>query len=424
MKFNRLLTVLFGGVLAMLGTTSNAEALLASVKSTGMAGAATAYPQDTLSAAYNPAGFVEVGNRLDLGIAWAHYWGRTKIHGNTAPPFLGQINGTFNAYKTPNFYSPEFGVSKVFGCDCQFAYGWVLYNRNQSKTTYNVNFPLLGRTHLGLEYVHEQFGPVFAWKVNDCLNLGMSFNINGQRLKVNGLQNFANPRGSIEPNRVTNRGYSYSFGYGVTLGAQLHINPCLTLGFAFTPEVHMRRFKKYSGFLAKRGRFNLPEIWIAGIAWRFLPCATVAFDIQHDVWRRIPSIHHTLLHDGRLEQLGSKHGPGFGWRSRTYFRLGLDYALNDCWIVRAGWRFAPTPIRRTQTVVNSLTMEPLVEHVFTMGATWMYNSCQEASAFFAYGFEKKLKGKHSIPTGIPFFGGNADLQQNLFVFGLAWGWNW
>lgn len=424
MKLNPLFIAL-SAALALFAQASKAEALLAGVKGTGMAAAVTAYPVETLSAAYNPAGMVEIGNRVDLGLTWAHYRGHSRVHGNTAPPFIGKVNGNFKAYKTPNFYTVDVGVNKMLGCDCQYSVGFILYNRNQLKTTYRKPFPLVGRSHPGIEYVHEQLGPVFGWKVNDILNIGVSVNINIQRVKAKGLENLNNRLFSKHPGHVTNREYSYSSGVGVTVGAQWHVTPCLTMGVAYTPECKMRRFHKYSGFLAQGGRLNLPQIVIAGISWRFVPCATICFDVEHDNWRRIRSIHNPLLNDaGRLNLLGSKNGPGFGWRSRTFYRLGVDYALNDCWTLRAGYRFAPTNIRRTQTVINQLTLEPLVEHVATIGATYAINECNELNSFFAYGFQKRLKGKHSIPNGFPFFGGNADIRNIIYALGVSWGWNY
>lgn len=413
---NRILLTL-GAALGFLCHASTAHAIIASVKSTGMAATAVAYPQDALCAAYNPAGNAEIGDRLDFGITWAHDRGRATIRGNRLPI----ANGSFDGYKTKNFYSPDFGINKTFGCDCQYAVGFLVYNRNQSKTTYNTPFPLIGTSNLGLEYVHEELGPVFAWKVHDCLSLGLSVNINIQRLKVNGVQNFDNPVRSRFPGKVTNRGYSYSSGVGFTVGAQWHVYPTITLGLAYQNKTDMRRFKKYKGFIADRGSFDIPERWFAGIAWRVVDCVTLAFDVQHDRWSRIRALHNSLLDDGVLHQLGSKNGPGFGWVDQTFYRVGIDYAVSECLIVRAGYRHVNTPIRRSQTVVNQLTLDTLRD-VVTVGATYMFNECYEASTFFAWGFRHKVSGRNSIP--VTFGGGESDLKQQKYALGISFGWNY
>ena len=252
-------------------------------------------------------------------------------------------------------------------------------------------------------------------------------NINIQRARVKGLQNFDNAAFSKHPGHVTNRKYSYSSGVGVTVGAMWRVNPCLTMGVAYTPECKMRRFHKYSGFLAQGGRLNLPQIVIAGVSWRYHPCATVSFDVEHDNWRRIRSLHNPLLSaPGHVNLLGASNGPGFGWRSRTFYRLGFDCALSDKLILRTGWRFAPTQIRRSQTTINFLIMEPLTEHFFTVGGTYKVNECTELSSFFAWGFQKILKGEHSIPltvNGQPFGAGNTNLKNQIYALGVEWGRN-
>ncbi|KAF3361497.1 Uncharacterized protein PHSC3_001872 [Chlamydiales bacterium STE3] len=418
---NRILLTV-GAALGLLCQASTAEAIIASVKSTGMAATAVAYPQDALTAAYNPAGNAEIGNRLDMGITWAHDRGRATIRGNQAPPFIGTVNGSFNGYKTANFYSPDFGVNKTFGDDCQYAIGFLVYNRNQSKTTYNTAFPLIGTSHLGLEYVHEQLGPVFAWKVHDCFNVGVSLNYNIQRLKVNGVQNFDNAFRSKYPGHVTNRGYSYSSALGVTIGAQWKILPELTIGGVYQPETKMRRFKKYKGFIAQKGKFNIPERWLVGIAWRFMPCATLAFDVEHNRWRHIKALHNSLLNGDQIELLGSKKGPGFGWRNQTFYRVGVDFAVTDNLIVRAGFRHVNAPIPKKETVVNQLTLDT-VRDVITAGATYMFDECYEVSSFFAWGLRHHISGKNSIPN-TPFGGGEANLKQQKYALGISLGLNY
>lgn len=403
--------------------TAPAEALLASVKSFGMAGTAVAYPQDALAGAFNPAGHVDVDDRVDLGITWARDRGHCRIKGNLVPG----TDGKYNGYRTRDFYTPDFGINKRFGEEGEWAIGLLVYNRSFSKTTYKKPFALLGRTAPGLEYVHQTISPVLAYRINECHQVGITLNYMIQRIKADGMENFDNPLRSAAPGRVTNRGYNYSQGLGITLGWQWHLHPDVTLGLTYQPETSMRRFKKYRGFLASNGRFNIPTVYSGGIAWRFMPCAVVAFDVQHYSWKQIKALHNSLLNDGRLELLGSSNGPGFGWKSQTFYRVGVEYALSDEWTVRAGFRHVNMPIRSSQTVVNQLTLET-AEDFLTLGTTYQVSECAEVSAMFAYGFSKTLKGKGSIPPGSPlrggFGGGEADLQQNKFAFGLSLGFNY
>lgn len=394
---------------------SSMEAFLTSIKAVGMGGVAVAFPQDALVTAYNPAGMAEVGDRLDVGLHWAHYVGDAKVHGNAFPG----VNGRFYGYRTKDFYAPDIGYNKVIDCDGRLSLGIAVYNRQQSKTTYREPFVLLGTSRLSLEYIDEEVSPTISYKLTDCLDVGLSINYNLQRLKVNGLQNFDSPLHSKYPGHVTNRGYNYSSGVGVTLGVLWYFNNCISLGATYTPQTYMSRFHKYKGFLAHRGQFNLPALYSAGLAWKVLPCVTLAFDVQYQDWSRINALHNPLIHNNTIELLGSRHGPGFGWKPQIFYRTGINWDINDCWTVRMGYRHANAPVRPSQTVVNQFTLETLRD-VLTCGGTWRVACQHELSGYFAWGFRHQVKGKNSIPP--PFGGGEADISQQVTLLGISWGY--
>lgn len=426
MNMKRFLWTTLGAFTALMSHSSNAEALAASVKTFGMAGTGVAYAQDALAVAYNPAGMAWIGDRMDLGVHWTHDSGNTKIVGNIVPT----LNGNYKAYKTKNFYSPEFGINKTFGCDCEWSIGLAVYNRNQSKTTYNKPFGLVGTSNLGMEYVHETISPVLSYRLNDCHSFGITLNCMIQRLKANGIQNFDNARLSAHPGHVTNRGYSWSTGWGTTLGWQWKITNDITFGLTYQPKTKMKKFSKYNGFIAQAGKFDIPQVASAGIAWRFLECATLCFDVQYYDWKQIKALHNRLA-GGPVElaqdKLGSSNGTGFGWKSQMFYRIGVDFAVTESLIVRAGFRTTNRIIPKSQTVVNQLVLDT-VRNFATVGATYMINDCHEISSYFAWGFQEKIKGKGSIPEGLPpaagFGGGESNIKQQKYALGLAWGWNY
>ncbi len=423
---SRLLLSLAASTLSLL-CPAEVEGIVASVKSTGMAATAIAYPQDSLVAAYNPAGIIDVGDRIDLECTWSQDRGYARIKDNIIPG----VNGKFDAYRTKDFYSPAFGFTKQLGCNQ--AIGLVVYNRNFSKTTYSTNFPLFGTSDLGLEYLHETISPTYAIYLGGGHSIGISGDIMIQRMKLNGLENIAaSPFNlSSDPENLTNRGYSYAHGFTVTLGWKWQINEDLAIGLTFRPRTHMSHFHKYKGFLAQRGRLDIPQKIGAGICWRPLCCWTLCFDVEHIAWNNVRSLRNPLLPNLFESQLGRRDGAGFGFRNHTYFRFGTDYQVTDNLTVRAGFRYARTPIRSNQTAVNTLT-DDVTEAFLTFGATYAFewcNLCHEISAFYAHGFSKTVKGHHSIPPGLPppygfgFGGGDVDLHQEKDAAGLAWGIN-
>lgn len=409
----------------LCATTNQAHAFIAGGKAMGMAATGIAYPQDAYAGAFNPAGAVEIEDRLDLGFAWVREHGHADVKVANPPPIPG-VSGRFNAFSQPNAYNGDFGINKNFcsnicGQDWQWSAGLVVYNRDFQKTTYNKALPLLGTSKLGLEYLHEIISPLVSLRINESHTIGVSLDVNVRRIKVNGLQQFSNPLFSISPTHVTNKGYDYSGGVGATFGWKWEAYDHLTFGVTYRTKVKMSRLKKYKGFLAQEGRLNSPERWGVGLAYQFMPCATFTFDFEWINWQSIQALHNPLLHKGNLEQLGSANGPGFGFRNQALYRFGVDYAVNENWTVRAGFRHANAIFKKKSTTVNLLTCDT-VKNFVTLGATYAWNACNEITMFYAHGFENKIKGRNSIP---PMFGsGDVNLTESKDVLGISWGYRY
>lgn len=412
---NTLFTICFTWFVAF--STPSLHAFLASAKAAGMGLTGAAYPQDALAAAFNPAGATFVCDRADLGFSWDHYEGRALVSGS---PVAG-VNGSFNATHAKNFFSPDLGINKTF-CLCEdwdLAVGVVAYNRDFLKTTYGHAFPLLGRTKLKLELIREEVSPYIAVKFCDQHSLGISVNVVGQRLKVNGVENFDNTTFSSNPGHVTDKGYDYSYGVGVTFGWTSKICDWLTVGAAYTPRIRMGDSKSYSGFLAGK-HLDVPGNFVGGIAVSLFPCSTFTFDVQNLAWDKVRPLHNPLTSTNlTTTKLGDRDGIGFGWRNQTIYRFGLDYQFDDCLTVRAGYRFGKTPIRSSQTAVNLLTAETVEQYV-TVGATWTFCDCAELTAYYAHGFKNTVHGPNAIPTELG--GGNANLNEHRDVAGLSIGY--
>lgn len=421
------------GLLAALGLSNSAEGFVAGAKATGMAATGIAYPQDAFAGAYNPAGIVDVTDRLDFGFDWIQDRGHIRGRDNRSAPG-GQLNPFVNrqqdAFKTKDTYNGDFGINKTFctevcGNCLNFAVGLVGYNRDYQKTTYTSPLVLLGTTNAGLEYLHETFAPVFAFRINDCHSIGVSVDVQVQRTKVNGLQNFDNPVTSSHPGHVTNKGYAYAAGVGATIGWKWQISDYLSVGVTYRTKAKMSKFHKYKGFLAQNGLLNTPQKVGAGIAWKFLHCATIAFDFEWIDWHDVRALSNPLINSRApltppfITKLGTKYGPGFGFRDQYFYRVGIDYQINDQFIVRAGFRHANSPVRRSQTAVNVLTVDT-VEDIITVGATYTYNCRAEISIFYAYGFSNKIRGKNSIPAFLG--GGNIDLVESKDALGISVGY--
>jgi len=441
MRIRRTGCLLLVAIAAFSMSTQKAYALLAGTKTTGMAATSVSYPIDAFAGAYNPAAITILPDRVDLGLNWVHFKQDLNVHDNHS--ILNsifpnnQLNGHRNAARTPDVYVPEFGAVKHFcfdmcGCPIDLTAGLVVYNRNYLKTTYTRPIPLLGNTRPGLEFLHETVAPMVAIRLWEQHSLGVSVNFNVQRVKVNGLQNFANPLFSSSPTNATNKGYNWSTGCGVTLGYLFQPTDCFRVGLSWTPKTGMKKFNKYKGFIANHGEFPTPMRFQAGLSYDIWRCLTVAFDYEYIQWKDIPHLKNLFYPNVFTSHLGDKNGAGFGWNHQQhYFRFGAQYSLNDCWDFRIGYRYATQPIKRKSAAVNLLTCDT-VQNVLTLGATYHLNCRNEFSILYAHGFSNTVKGDHSIPTELTplppfptlqpvFGGGEADVKQNFNVLGVSWG---
>lgn len=403
--------------------TPEAFAFIAGAKGTGMAKTGVAYPQDAFAAAYNPAGAVDANDRFDIGFSWLRNDGEAKVDIRHTPA-IAKINKTFNPFISPDLFLGDFAINKTFNltiCDYKWdmAAGIVVYNQEYLKTHYKREVRLLGTTKPGMEYFQEVISPYFSIRICNTHAIGISLDVNLQRLKVNGLQQFSNAYFSDNPTKVTNNGYAYSSGVGASIGWKWEAYENLTFGLTYHSKVHMHKMRKYEGLLPQNACIDSPERWDVGLAFEFLPFATLTFDFEWINWQDVKSLHNNLVHDGRIRKLGSSDGPSFGFKNQLIYRFGIDYAASDKWTVRAGFSHSNSFIKKSETMLNMLTCET-VKNIISIGFTYTIATSNEITFFYYHGFEGDVNGRNSIPY--TFGHGEVDLSQSKNSLGISWGY--
>lgn len=378
-----------------------------SAKAFGMGDTGVAYPQDAITPMYNPANAAEIGNRIDsvVGAIYAPY--AAKIRDNPIPAANEKVFGR----RTWNFVG-AFGINRQL-CN-NLAANLTITNRFFHKTHYNKSNVLVGRKEFGHGYERytAALALAYTWQ---CHHLGIALDINVGRHKVIGLENFDSPIFSVAPGHVTNRGYDWNYGIGVTVGWLWDVTDCFKVGVKFTPETKTARFHKYKGFIPQRGQINRPQEMIAGLSYRFLECATFTFDF-HYIWvSRIRAAHNPLATNPFIVLLGTKHGSAFGLRDEKFFKFGLDYAINDCLVVRAGYIYVVPNYRKKETFVDILTNIP-ERNVFTLGSSFNWR-CWDITTFYLHGY------KHRVHGPVPAFlgGGRCWYEKSFNIFGIGIG---
>lgn len=386
------------------------------VKAQGQAGVGIAWSQDALAAATNPAGTALVGDRIDLGATWFSPRRRAEIVGNAFGP-----DARFDGDAEKHFFIPEFGYAKQLSPT--LGAGVAVYGNGGMNTRYRNNpygrFGATGTAGVNLEQVF--ITPSVAWKPHADHSIGIGLNIAYQRFKADGVGLFSGF--SASPTKVSNHGTDTSLGAGVRLGWIGTLAPGLTVGATWASKVR-GRFDDYRGLFSDRGRFDVPENYGVGVAFRPNDRWTVGVDVQTIRYSRIDAVGNPIASLLQGVPLGVPGGPGFGWRDVTVLKLGVSHQFSPHLELRAGYSHSQQPVPSSQTLFNILAPGVVQSH-YTVGATWTLADGSEVSGFLGYAPGKTVRGNGSIPPGNPpggFGGGHANVRLKEAMLGVAYAW--
>jgi len=388
------------------------------IKSIGMAGTGIALPQDAIAAAINPAGMAMLGNRLDFGLNYFRPTREAQIVDTGFPPLNGTV---YEGNESSNFFIPEFGYNQMLNSN--MSVGVSVYGNGGMNTDYNQPFPLFGQTRPGVDLSQLFIAPTFGYKINADHALGVSLNLAAQRFKAHGLENFAQPapfNASAYPSNVTDKGYDWSYGYGLRIGYLGRFSPYFALGVTYQTKTWMTEFDEYKGLFAEQGGFDIPANYGIGITVTPTKDLSIAFDVVRIDYSGIKSINNPLLPNLFQAPLGADNGAGFAWQDVTAYKLGVQYAINPQLTIRGGYNYGKQPIPSGETFFNFLAPGVVEDH-WTLGATWTLANRSELSFAFMYAPTVTVNGSNSIPA--PFGGGDINLKMKEMSFGVAYGWN-
>lgn len=350
---NAVIAVVVAGPLSAAMATNGYFSHGYGMKSKGMGGVGIALPQDAMSAATNPAGMVDVGNRLDFGLD-VFMPDRTATYTSA---YQGVAAGDYRSGQR-EFFVPEFGYNRLIGTD--MAAGVVVYGNGGMNTNYGTNLITSSgsKTYSNLEQLF--IAPTLSKKVGDH-SFGVSLNLIRQTFEAKGLEAFDTSSNTTYVGSVTNRGEDISTGWGLKFGWTGQVSPTVTLGAVYQTRSKMTKFDKYKGLFAEEGGFDIPETYGLGVAIKATPKATIAADVTQINYGSIKSLANpgTLFPQVSGTPMGLSNGSGFGWKDMTVFKLGVSYEYSPNVMLRAGYNYAQMPITSQNTFSTSWHRRPL-----------------------------------------------------------------
>ncbi|MDH5471685.1 MAG: outer membrane protein transport protein [Gammaproteobacteria bacterium] len=369
-----------------------------STKEKALAGAGVAHSQDAMAAANNPAGLVNVGDRMDVGAAIFN-----PNRGYTVTGAPSAVVGTFGL--TPGsvdsaqeyFFIPHFGYSKKL--DDTSAFGVAAYGNGGMNTNYKSSAAPAGTFYggpTGVNLAQLFINASYAKQLNSDHSVGASLIFAYQMFKSSGLAAFGGF--SADNTKLTNNGDDTSTGFGAKIGWQGKVAPEVTLGASYQTKMSMSEFDDYAGLFAEQGDFDIPATLSLGAAWDIDDKRTLVVDVQTIYYSDVASIANPmskLLVDG--QPFGAANGPGFGWEDMTVVKIGYEWDQNDMtW--RVGLSNGSQPIPESEVMFNMLAPGIMETHL-TFGFTMAMGSNAEFSLAGMYAPSNDVTGAN--PMEVP-----------------------
>ena len=401
-------------------------------KSTAMAGAVVAAPQDATIAAVNPAGISEVGERADLSLMLFSPIREASLDPSAVVPGSSKVR---QKSSRDFFVIPTGGISSKI--NDKLSWGLSVYGNGGMNTTYSRNiydetFAVLNSggaaTSTGLADTGELmidlgqaiFAPTLSYKLTENHSFGISALLAVQYFKAKGLGDFQGFTQAGSGTDLTDNGYDFSYGAGVRVGWLGKIHPKVTLGIAGSSPIYMTEFHKYSDLFAEQGGFDIPANFTAGIAFRPVNDLLMSFDFQRIFYGGVNAIANNgpalgpSIPPGQ-GPLGAKNGLGFGWNDINVYRLGLKYQYNSNWSVSAGYSWNDRPFEADQLLFNIISPAVNTKHA-TFGISYSADKDSEWNLSYQHAFKETMSTNQSA-FGVP---GSVSMYQNAVEIGYSW----
>ncbi|MCB1115294.1 MAG: outer membrane protein transport protein [Chlamydiia bacterium] len=395
----------------------------------GVGGAAVAFPQDTLTALANPANLVPVGTRADLAVEYLRGSRTAKIRGSTFP--FNDVNIDWDLSRNKNIFLAEAGGSYRF-CNDWLAVGLMIAPQAGGVITWSIPDPFYpaGTEPFHLDVMYVSITPTFSAKFfqNDWIGkhyVGVGVDLTPARMKVSGLQGLRDQAGFLggtsDPKHVTNKGWSWTFGWAVRAGYLWEFRPWLSLGVAYRTKTYMGEFERYKGLISPHGRADLPATLYGGISVKPLVQTTIAFDVGRIYNGDVIAFANPPYDLAKGNNHGASNGAGFGWKSTMVYKVGIAQQIADSFTIRGGYNYGQLPWDQDilGTASGALFLPSTIRHHLTLGAT-MDLGAQMINAAFTYGFKHTYKNGNDSLLG----GGVTAISSDLVTFEIGFSKVW
>ena len=391
-------------------------------KEKGMAGAGVAQGSSSISSANNPAGLLQVGDSMDIGVSIfdpvrsytveggpfisdAMQAGLAgNVLGMAGPgsaglpgcdfgrPAIDQTNppcqipfshnpGTVDSGREW-FMIPSFGYSSRI--DEKMVWGLSLYGNGGMNSAYGAgdgsarlfNGPpptgtnsivdgpgTYGAGRAGVDLMQLFVNTTIAYQASETVGLGASLIFAAQSFEATGLGTFGN--NSLAPDKLTDNGHDIAVGFGVKLGMNIDITDAITLGISYQSVIDMGEFDDYAGLFAEDGDFDIPSTYTLGFTFKTSDTSTLLLDYQVINYTDVPAIANSIqpLLSTCMDSLNNSLVAGMQMPATgpgcLGGSLGAGFGWDDVSVIKLGYEWQVG--KDTFRVGYSTTDQPIAE---------------------------------------------------------------
>lgn len=322
-----------------------------SARDSGMGGATTASSEDTSCLIRNPAGLIQVGNKVDIEYLNIIPHGVT-MHTEGPLARQGVVQESTVTYLPGANAGISFRIPKtdkypvVIGTGI-FTMSGIALDYPSSR----LNFAAVGRSAGNVydkmvDLRSARIPTGIAVGLTDKLYVGAAGNIGIELLKTDlaTTPNYHETGGSGK--------WDAAVGAGFTVGMLYKMFDTLSLGASYESHGWYQHFHKYKDILPF---IDEPQLVNMGVSLKPTKALEVTFDARYINWT-----------DTKLTKNGPESG-GFGWQDQWVFATGAECsAFRDMLKLRIGYMYGKSPIQPHVVFANAL-FPVIMEHHLTMG---------------------------------------------------------
>ena len=355
----------------------------------GTAGAGVASPQNSSWLSLNPAGLVDISNRIDTSVDIIN--GRVEVtpEGLAGNPSGEKLDDSVIVLAPAATWVKSWdGQAIGFGF---YTLSGLAMDLPDSRSVFGV-----GAYDNHAEVRTMATSLAYARKITDGLSVALAANLIYSDIQSNSATlTGAETAGNDELDR--------SFGGGFSLSLYQRWEQ-VSLGANYTSRQWLQSWDKYDDLFA--GPPDQPPVLQVGVAWRPLPWLEPMLDYKWIDWDSV-----ALFGNAVADQ-------GLGWRDQHILKLACNAKVRENLMLRAGVSYGRSPISESVAFANGLSVLTTEWHA-TLGLGWQMNKEWDVQIAYLHGFKNEVTDNGDDAGGFAE-GTVIGLEVDSLIVGVGW----